>query len=355
VTTRARRNAAETKLPEFGVFDIMQVDPRISTSKSVASHLAIARDADRLGLDYAFVAERHFMPMYRAATPGLLIANLAATTQRIRLGVLAYTLPLRNPVLLAEETSMLDHLSGGRLEIGVGLGHRPQEIDSLGLPSQHRQALFLESFGLLQKLWHGAPLTFDGAAYHVRDVQVDPPEQRPHPPLWYAGNDPVVAGWAARSGLSLAIGFQNDENLRAPAAAFTHARRDSGTSRLAVMRTVYVSVTDAAAREEIIQDLMRVGADLLADPRGIDTSTMAPPTRATAERQHAEQDARQVVVSGGPDRVAEALTRTMSTLQADVLLANVHLAGIGEERVRRSLRLFAEEVVPAVRSQRIAR
>lgn len=335
--------------PAFGVFDIMQVDQSLPTADSVASHLSVAREADRLGLDYVFVAERHFMPMYRAASPGLLLANLAATTGRVRLGVLAYTLPLHHPALLAEEISMLDHLSGGRLEVGIGLGHRPVEIDSLGLPSQHRQPLFLESFALLRRLWSGDPVTFRGAAYRVQDVLVDRPLQRPYPPLWYAGNDPVAADWAARSGMSLAVGFQSDEQLEVPAAAFTAARRDDTQSRLAVMRNVYVAPTDDEAREDIIGDLMRIGADLLANPRGVDTSAMAAPTRATAERQHADHDARQSIVSGGPEHVAAALAATMSTLGADIFLANVHLAGVNESRVRRSLTLFANDVIPRVR------
>jgi alkanesulfonate monooxygenase SsuD/methylene tetrahydromethanopterin reductase-like flavin-dependent oxidoreductase (luciferase family) len=339
---------AASRTLKFGTFDIMQVDPLVSTGKSVRRHLELARLADALGLDYVFLSERHFMPIYRAATPGLLLANLAATTSRVRLGVLAYTLPLRNPVLLAEEISMLDHLSGGRLDVGVGLGHRPQEIDALGLPSQHRQALFLESLAMMQQLWEGKPLSYDGAAYRVRGAQVDPPQQRPHPPLWYAGNDPVVASWAADTGLNLAVGFQSDEQLMAPTAAFNAGRGDNPDLRLAVMRHVYVAESDEQAREEMISDLMRLGADLAANPRGLPNAPTSAPTRATAERQFAEQQARQVIVSGGPDTVANALA-TMRLLGADVFLANTHLAGIGQERLKRTLSLFVREVIPRVR------
>jgi alkanesulfonate monooxygenase SsuD/methylene tetrahydromethanopterin reductase-like flavin-dependent oxidoreductase (luciferase family) len=336
-------------MPQFGLFDIVQVDPLLPTHVSVSGHLELARLADRLGLEYVFLAERHFMPIYRAATPGLLLANLAATTSRARLGVLAYTLPLRHPVLLAEEISMLDHLTAGRLEVGIGLGHRPQEIDAVGLPSHHRQALFLESLAMMQQLWEGRPISYDGAAYHVRSVQVDPPLQLPHPPLWYAGNDPMVAAWAADTGLNLAVGFQADEQLMAPTAAFNAGRSRKSGLRLAVMRNVYIAETDERAREEIIGDLMRLGADLAANPRGLPNPPTTAPTRATAERQYAEQAARQIIVSGGPERVAVALAETLQLLGADVFLVNAHLAGVEQERLERTLNLLTHEVIPRVR------
>jgi alkanesulfonate monooxygenase SsuD/methylene tetrahydromethanopterin reductase-like flavin-dependent oxidoreductase (luciferase family) len=332
----------------FGIFDILQVDPDVPTRESLAAHLAHLQLADQLGLEYAFISERHFMPYYRAATPSLVLAHLAALTSRIRLGVMAYTLALHNPVLLAEEISALDHLSDGRLEVGVGLGHRPQEIDAIGLPAEHRHAIFLECLNVMRQLWGGEPVSAEGALYRLRDVLIDPPLQRPHPPLWYAGNDPNAAAWSARNGLSLAVGFQPDLALQVPARAFREAR-DDGSARLAVMRHIYVAGTDEQAREEIVTDLMRLGAELAANPRGIPNTPATPPTRDEAERQYADNDRNQIVVSGSAERVAEQITATMRALGADIFLANVHLTGVDDARVRRTLRRFAEDVVPRVR------
>jgi alkanesulfonate monooxygenase SsuD/methylene tetrahydromethanopterin reductase-like flavin-dependent oxidoreductase (luciferase family) len=352
-------------LPEFGIFDILQTTPERSTGEFLAEHLGHLRLADELGLDYIFVAERHFMPFYRAATPGLLLAHLAATTTRARLGVLAYTLALHHPAFLAEEISALDYLSGGRLEVGVGLGHRPQEISSVGLPAEHRQALFLEVLLLLRRLWQGDPVAHDGVLYHLRDVLIDRPLQQPHPPLWYAGSDPAAAGWAARNGLSLAIGFQPDDGLLAPADAFRAARAaqssgaEPGTSRnergpadtrLAIMRHVYVAESDERAHEQMVDDLLRLGADLAANPRDVPDAPSTPPTRASAERQLADMLAKQVVVAGGAARVANEISTTLRRLDADVFLANVHLQGVDDASVRASLTRFAREVVPAVRT-----
>src|SRR4051812_13772516 len=81
---------------QFGILDLLEVDPEQSTRQSLAEHFALLRAGDRLGLEYLFVAERHFVRDQRAASASLLLATLAATTTRARLGVLAYTLPLHN-------------------------------------------------------------------------------------------------------------------------------------------------------------------------------------------------------------------------------------------------------------------
>lgn len=340
---------SEGRAVQFGIFDILQVDPERPTRVSLLEHLGHHQYADELGLAYIFLAERHFMPLYRAATPGLLLAALATSTKQARLGTLAYTLALHHPALLAEEISALDHLSDGRLEVGVGLGHRPEEIAALGLPVEHRQALFLEVLMMMRESWSGRPISRDGGLYHLRDVLVDPPLQQPHPPLWYAGNDPQIAGWAAKGGFSMAIGFQPDDALRAPAEAFHAAEKPAGANaRLALMRHIYVAETAEQAREEIIADLMRLGADLAANPRGIPHAPSQPPTRADAERQYRDQKERQIIVSGDAEEVAQTLAATCEALGLDVFLANVHLTGVEDERIRRTLRLYAGEVAPRV-------
>jgi alkanesulfonate monooxygenase SsuD/methylene tetrahydromethanopterin reductase-like flavin-dependent oxidoreductase (luciferase family) len=335
---------------QFGIFDILQVDPERQTRAILSERLGQHQYADELGLDFIFVAERHFMPFYRAATPNLLLATLAATTSNARLGTMAYTLALHNPALLAEEISTLDHLSDGRLEVGVGLGHRPEEISAIGLPAEHRYAIFLECLTMMLEMWTGRPVTRDGGLYHMRDILVDPPLQRPHPPLWYAGNDPKIAGWARQFGLSLALGFQPDEALRGPAEAFRAVEPSvEMPSRLALMRHVYVAETAERARAEIIDDLMRLGAELASNPRGITNAPQHPPTRADAERQYLDQRERQIVVSGDAEEVAQVLAASARTLGLDVFLANAHLMGVEDARIRRTLRLYAEQVAPRVR------
>lgn len=336
---------------EFGIFDILQVDPTRPTAETLQERLSHHREADQLGLDYIFVAERHFMRHYRATSPGLLLSNLAATTTNARLGVLAYTIVLHHPILLAEEISTLDHLSNGRLEVGIGLGHRPVEIEGLGYPAEHRQAIFLEDLSILVRAWSGEQFDFDGALYHLKDVQVDPPLQEPHPPMWYAGGDPQITAWAARNGLSLAVGFRPDPDLVESVEAYRSetAPEAAPRQRIALMRSIYLAESDEQAREEVISDLMAINEELAATAGDVLEAPQPAPTRAYAERQYADQKAKQIVISGSPESVANEIAQSMSTLHANTFLASVHLMGVEDERVRRALRLFAMEVAPRVR------
>ena len=338
---------------EFGLFDIMQVDPGRPTAEILNERLEHHQMADDLGLDYVFLAERHFMPLYRATSPGLLLARLSETTNQIRLGTLAYTLALHHPILLAEEISTLDHLTGGRLEVGIGLGHRPQEISGLGYPAEHRQPIFLENLMIMRQAFEGQPFKFDGAMHHVDGVYVDPPLQQPHPPIWFAGGDPQITGWAARNGLSLAVGFSPDERLAGSTEAYWKEDPPEAAphQRVALMRHIYVADSSEEAREEIINDLVNLGQELVANPRGMPNVPERPPTREEAAVQYEDQRARQIIVSGDAEEVAESIATSLKTIGANVFLANIHLTLVEDERIRRTLKLYATEVVPRVKEQ----
>ncbi|MBX6341645.1 MAG: LLM class flavin-dependent oxidoreductase [Thermomicrobiaceae bacterium] len=339
----------------FGIFDIMQVPPGVPSQEAFADHLADVELADGLGLDLYFAAERHFMPYYRTPSPSVWLAAVASRTRRIRLGALAYTVPMHNPVRLAEEVAMLDHLSGGRMEVGIGLGHRPEELASIGVDPQLRQPLLLEGLVLMLRAWRGEPFHHPGQMYRFHDLYVEAPVQRPHPPLWYAGNDPLAVQWAARNGLSVAVGFQPNQALLAPCAVYRTTVQSEGKpdapNHLALMRHLYVADSDREAREEMTRDLMRIGEAFAASPRQLAGIGERPKrlSRAEAEASAARLVEQDVVVAGSAATVAERVASTMRLLMLDVFLANPYLTGVEEERVRRTLRLYATEVVPRVR------
>jgi alkanesulfonate monooxygenase SsuD/methylene tetrahydromethanopterin reductase-like flavin-dependent oxidoreductase (luciferase family) len=327
---------------QFGMLDLLEVDPRQPTGQSLAEHCALLRAGERLGLDYLFVAERHFVRDQRAASASLLLATLAATTTRARLGALAYTLPLHNAVLLAEELSTLDHLTGGRLDIGVGLGHIRDELVKMHVPVETRQARVQESLRLMHALWQGGPTTFHGETCDVTDVLVDPPLQRPHPPIWYAGTDPTAAAWAGEHGLNFALGFQPDDALEAPAAAFRAARAAGRDTKLAVVRRVYVAETIEQAQTQVM-------AQIAKQHRA--HGEHAAPAPADLAHVYADRQARQIMIAGDPEFVAGEIARTMARLNADLFLGIPSYATDDPVRAQQSLSLFATEVIPHVRNQ----
>ncbi|HET7036830.1 MAG TPA: LLM class flavin-dependent oxidoreductase [Thermomicrobiaceae bacterium] len=345
----------------FGIFDIMQVLVETSSREAYARHLSDVALADRLGLDFYFTAERHFMPHYRTPSPSVWLGAVAARTRRIRLGALAYVLPLHNPVRLAEEVAMLDHLSNGRMEVGIGLGHRVEELLSMRIDPREREALMMEGLVLLVRAWRGERFDHPGQRYDFADIYVEPPLQRPFPPLWYAGNNPEAAAWAARNGLSLAVGFQPAERLAAPCAAYREALSAVEAAdqqpaaarppcRLALMRHLYLAESDERAYDEMARDLMRLGDLFAASPSQVAASE-APRrlSRSEAEQQVEQLLRDETVIGGGPERVAASIAASARQLGLDVFLANPYLTGVESRRVRRTLRLYAEQVRPRAR------
>jgi alkanesulfonate monooxygenase SsuD/methylene tetrahydromethanopterin reductase-like flavin-dependent oxidoreductase (luciferase family) len=339
---------------ELGLFDILQIDPmdQRDHSQVYERKLADLEIADRLGFRYYFTAERHFMPQFRcpAATPW--ISAVSQRTRVMRLGVMAYTLPIQAPVALAEEIGILDWLSGGRLEVGLGLGHRIEELEALGVDPAKRIPIFQERAALLQALWTGGAVSIDSEFTTIRSAAIWPlPSQQPHPPLWFAGSDPRAALWAGSIGMSLAIGFKPVEALKPAAKAFREAvayrnqsepeRRLPREGRLAMMRQVYIAESDDRAIEEMTDDVFRLHAHGAGE--GGRTSN-----RETAGQAVAEMIADEVFIAGSPETVAQQISELHGQLGVDVFLANVYASSIDQERIERALNLLATEVVPRV-------
>ena len=345
----------------LGLFDIHQVDPTDPDDAAAVyrrrlDHLALA---DELGFGFAFTAERHFMPGYRCPAPGAWIGAASQRTRRMRLGVLAYTLPLHPPAALAEEIAVLDHLSGGRLEVGLGLGHRPPELEAIGVDPNRRVPIFQERLAILRALWNGGTVTLESETTTVRGVAIHPrPVQEPHPPLWYAGTDATAVVWMSSQGMNLAVGFAPAARLRPATAAYTAARaefiaRDPGMAGgdVALMRHVYLAETDEAAQAEVIEDLIRIHElrdQASENPAGIATSANRPDRRAAAVESAAGLIRDEMMLIGSPETVAAGIRAAQETLGLTTFLANPYATGVDDARVERCLRLLATDVGPRI-------
>ncbi|HEY7036275.1 MAG TPA: LLM class flavin-dependent oxidoreductase [Thermomicrobiales bacterium] len=340
----------------LGLFDIMQIDPTDPTGHGEVyrRRLDDLAFADEIGLDVAFTAERHFLANYRASAPNAWLGAASQRTRRIRLGVLAYTLPLHSPVRLAEEVAVLDHLSSGRLEVGLGLGHRPEELVATGVDPTRRIPIFQERLAIMQALWSGGQVAIESEYDTVREVAINPtPLQEPHPPLWYAGGSPDATGWAGSYGLSLAVGFAPLRDLVPATAAFKagyRSRRQDpdeatppGAGRIALMRHLYVAESDERAKTEMTDDLLRLHE--LRQP-AVDGDRTERRAAAAAEADRLIRD--EIYFAGGPETVARGIAFAHRTLGVDLFLGNPYAAGIDDERVRRTMRLLAGDVARAL-------
>src|SRR4051812_25489579 len=164
--------------------------------------LVLAEAYDRAGFHAYHLAEHHGTPLGLAPSPSVFLAAVAERTSRLRLGPLVYTLALYNPVRLVEEVCMLDALSGGRLELGVGRGISPIELRMLGVDPDEAQSLYAERLQILLRGLTSERLDFEGEHHVLRGVPMElRPVQRPHPPLWYGLGRAESAPRVAHAGM----------------------------------------------------------------------------------------------------------------------------------------------------------
>ncbi|MER3437644.1 MAG: hypothetical protein C4346_08680 [Chloroflexota bacterium] len=346
------------RMIELGLFDILQIDPTDASDHATVyqRRLEDLALADELGLSVAFTAERHFLAHFRCPAPGVWLGAASQRTRRMRLGVLAYTLPLHSPVLLAEEIAVLDHISGGRLEVGVGLGHRPEELAALGIDPAQRIPMFQQRLAIMQALWTGGQVSIESPHDTIRDVAVTPlPLQVPHPPVWYAGTNPAAAGWAGGFGLNLAVGFAPTPALQPATATFSAGRTKRRSQpqdgpqapggRIALMRHVFVADNDQRARTEMIDALVRL--EEWQRPAG---EGSRPDRRAAAAEEADRLMREEVYLAGGPETVARSIFAARQALGIDLFLANIYAPAVDPERIRQMLRLLASPVRECLRS-----
>ncbi len=242
---------------KFGIFD--HLDRRDEPlEKFYEDRLEMAAAYEAAGFYSYHIAEHHATPLGMAPSPNIFLAAVARRTTRLRFGPLVYLLPMYHPVRLAEEICMLDHLSGGRLDVGVGRGISPHEVGFYGVAPEDRQEIFEESLELLMKSLTSPRLSHDGKWYRIADTPVElAPLQTPYPPVCYGAGNELGAEFSARHGMNMVTLGANErvKGLVAMYHEFWDSTRDDPmragssvqTPLAGVGRHVFVADTDAEA------------------------------------------------------------------------------------------------------------
>ncbi len=166
--------------------------------------LAHAAAAEARGVDLVWISERPFVPGARIPAALPLCAALAVRTTRVRIGAGPLALPLYHPLRVAEDIATLDGLSGGRIELALGLGGAGEAFAGFGVERRGRGDRLEEGMALLRAAWSGEPIRFAGRHHSVSDVSVSPrPLQRPGPPVWVGAAAGAAVRRAARLGAGL--------------------------------------------------------------------------------------------------------------------------------------------------------
>ena len=228
----------------FGVVHDLRSPPGSDTPLPhiYAEALEQIRMLDELGLDLVWFTEHHFLDDGHLPNFVPVAGAVAATTQNIRISTDILLAPFAHPIRLAEDLAVLDNLSNGRMELGLGMGYAAHEFRGFGIPQSRRVSLTEELVQILQLAWKGEPFSFHGKRHHIDDLVVTPaPVQEGGPPLWIAGMSENAARRAARFNTNLLPQGAPDQVLEPWRAELRATDRNPDDYRVGIIRSVFVT------------------------------------------------------------------------------------------------------------------
>lgn len=349
---------------KFGMLHLFEAPAGRTDAAMVTEQIELMEAAEELGFDSVWPAEHHFSEYGFCASPALSLAAIARRTTRLRLGTGVVVLPLHNPVRVAEDFAMLDNLSGGRVELGVGRGYQPTEFAGFGVDQAHSREIFDEALEVIRRAWTCERFDFEGRWFRYHDLSVRPrPFQRPHPPIWLAALSEETYAKAGRLGTNLLCSPIFGGSLIEARARIERYREaleanghDPATREVGALVMVYVADTQERAREEFAGPVIwyfRTFGKYVAPKLG------QPPV-PTYEWYTALRDlvsavewdqllAHGAVICGEPDYVAERVAELREVVGVDHLLCWTRLGGLAPAKVARHMELMRDRVIPAVR------
>jgi alkanesulfonate monooxygenase SsuD/methylene tetrahydromethanopterin reductase-like flavin-dependent oxidoreductase (luciferase family) len=348
----------------FAVFSHIAERTTGTPTQRLKEFVAEARLADRLGFDYFFTTEHHFTDRFSLSpSPAVTLATLAQVTERIRFGPMVIILPINNPLRVVEELIVLDHMSGGRLEMGFGRGITPHEHITYGVRTQEAIEMFGEGLDfVLKAMTTTEPFSWLGKYYTYFDVQLPwRPLQQPHPPVWIPTNTPSKAfdyakrgfggGGFGTLGINQMVGLCEQHRKGA-----LEAGRPEDDLRLSVMCSTLVAETDDAARA-LARENFSLQMKLFEDERirsmAAGDSATREASEISLERLRAvrgdldEAEASLRFVAGSPETVAAKIEQFRERLGIDTFIGEFAFGDLPYETVARSYELFAGQVMPA--------
>ena len=300
-------------------------------------YLARWAQAEQRGLEGVFFSEHHFRAFNLSPSPNLLIAAVAQRTSTLRLGVMCNVVHLHDPRRLAEECGMLDYLTGGRLEIGVGAGGNPRETVLAGQDPAQIPGRYASGLAILEAAMTVPYLTRRDEFAQFGHVPVRPrPRQQPAPPIWMTSLSAGSAERAARGGRKLALAWLPATSCArspTPTAPRAPARHAGDPDRIGLRRRVFLAPTPAEA-----DDIVHAAADSFIEGEQISD----PAVRAVLT------DPEDIIV-GAPAAVAEILIAQARDLQIGNLLLWTDFRAFTAGHLDRCHELIGRDLVPALR------
>jgi alkanesulfonate monooxygenase SsuD/methylene tetrahydromethanopterin reductase-like flavin-dependent oxidoreductase (luciferase family) len=331
---------------KYAIFDHMD-DAGVPLHRQYEERLDFIELCDRLGFFAYHLAEHHGTPLGYAPSPSVFLASAIQRTKRIRLGPLLFVLPIYHPLRAYEEICMLDQLSGGRLELGLGRGSMPYELAMYGIDPAGAQSRYLENFEVIRRAFSQDEVSFEGEHLKIDRYPVRiRPFQLPHPPLWYATTKADSAVWPAQNGAnvmtlgSIEIARGISDRYRSEWARLGKSEAD--LPHIGITRHVVVADTDAEAIA-IGRRCYRPWRDAI-EMLWKEAGTKFP-IGAVYPDTFDELLKIGNGIAGSPSTVRDTLKEQVARGGLNYVASQLYFGDMAAEEARRSASLFAEHVV----------
>ena len=306
--------------------------------------------AEELGWECFMFNEHHFLGYGGlVANPAVLLAAAAACTSKIRLGPCIAILPLRHPLHSAEDYAMVDAISGGRLEFGIGSGNTKMDYKVFGVTRENDRERLREGIDVILKTWGNERIHHTGQFWKFDELTLYPrPIQQPHPPIWVAGTSAEGLAWAGRQGYNImTVGHPHPpEKVRPGVEAWQHGLIDSGhdltTKHCQFHVHTHVNEDSATAGSIAIPAIKRYDEISRIGRRSLTVASENydwPMMLATGRNNY-----------GNPDECIKNIDNARKNYYFDTLTTTFNFGGIPHIEILKSMRLFSKEVMPALRS-----
>ena len=336
----------------FGLFDWIEASGR-PPGEIYEHKLSLAAAAERAGFHGFFMAEHQGTPLSIDGSPSVMLSALFQRTRRLRAGALTFCLPWYNAYRFYHEVCMLDQLSGGRLELGVGRGVSPIESRIFGLNSiDESREKYRETLEVFFAACRSDALDFDGRYYQYRDAELHvKPVQRPYPPLWFPSSNRDSIDFTARHGYHTAfLGKLADckplfERYR---ELWDKHRTDPGRHN-AHVAAPFLAKTQHLVIAERAEEARRLGERAhRAWNEHIHHLTRKLGRPDVHNTEAYSPGSAHPLITGTPREAAEKLAELIRATGINYLLCVFSFGDLAPEYAMRSIELFGEEVLPAL-------
>jgi alkanesulfonate monooxygenase SsuD/methylene tetrahydromethanopterin reductase-like flavin-dependent oxidoreductase (luciferase family) len=319
--------------------------------------------AEELGFDSVWLAEHHGSAYGSMPSPQLAMTSIAMITERMRIGLAVTILPFDNPVRTAEDFAMVDVISNGRLDLGVGRGYQPREFKMLGLgdKQQYSREIFEESLDILVGLWTNDTFSYNGKHYQLDDVSITPkPLQKPRPPLYVAAISPSTFELVRKYDMNVLVTptlMSLDELKTFVLQAkkdLVEMGHDAAELNFPMNWQMHLAETEEEALSRpsealdwyfnLVMKLVPKGPNA---PKGYEyMANLAEAFEQAGGVSINDLRAGGIILLDTPDKVAEKIEEVRNDIGQQEIFCWMRIGGLEDKKVRASMKLFAEEVMP---------